>query len=141
MTFKNCPKCGESNNISISDCGYSSFNIGTISCSCGFSIQTTCSCYPDKELVGFWNKTIDNINILKDLSHEELLKISVVLYLSEQNAGDKVIEAYKLQSGITKAPKVCAKCSGNGTFIEIKGFYKSPPIKCQECNGTGLLNE
>ena len=56
--MKSCPRC-RIDNITISDCGYSSFNIGKVECDdCRWSITTVCSCDPTKELEEYWNKIV-----------------------------------------------------------------------------------
>lgn len=57
-----CRKCG-SRKIQISDCGYSSFNVGTIKCEdCGRELTlNNCSCFPEDELISYWNSEEERI--------------------------------------------------------------------------------
>ena len=54
--IKPCPVCG-SENIEISDCGYSSFNVGWGRCkSCDFQETVKpCGCFPKDEIISYWN--------------------------------------------------------------------------------------
>ena len=44
-----CPKYGSNDKLKLSDCGYSSFNVGHINCDCGVYQLTlnAYSCYPE----------------------------------------------------------------------------------------------
>ena len=37
-----------------------------------------------------------------------------------------------------KDPKVCIPCFGQGV-VEFRGNYVRCPVKCEKCNGTGLI--
>lgn len=53
--IKPCSKCG-STDITVWDCGYSSFNVGGAKCKCGNESRlVNCGCYPQEEIISHWN--------------------------------------------------------------------------------------
>lgn len=54
--LKKCRKCGSSD-LKIGDCGYSSFNVGWVTCQkCGHEVKVSpCGCFPEGELIAAWN--------------------------------------------------------------------------------------
>jgi len=76
---KPCLHCG-STDIVWSDCGYSSFNCGTVRCEgCGFELKLDhLGCWPEKEIRSIWNaqkkKAIARLKKLRK-EVEELEKI------------------------------------------------------------------
>ncbi|MFI5113519.1 MAG: hypothetical protein ACHP7J_00140 [Terriglobales bacterium] len=56
MKAKPCRKCGGTD-LSIWDCGYSSFNVGGVKCKkCGHEVKVSpCGCDPKEELIKAWN--------------------------------------------------------------------------------------
>lgn len=67
-----CIECG-STDITIADCGYSSFNKGGGKCkSCGHEVYQTVSCLPNiRSLIGIWN-TANDIDHLIAQEHEKI---------------------------------------------------------------------
>ena len=62
-----CVKCG-SEDVTIDDCGYSSFNVGGGKCkSCGHSVTSSiASCFPTKkELARIWNFSNDKNQLIQ----------------------------------------------------------------------------
>lgn len=60
IKVSSCLKCG-SDDITIYDCGYSSFNVGGGKCNkCGNEVSDTVDCLPSKKrLVSIWNSKND----------------------------------------------------------------------------------
>lgn len=58
LTHRPCRECGCKNKPIISDCGYSSFNVGKAVCShCGFTVNVSpCGCFPHDEILRKWNR-------------------------------------------------------------------------------------
>ena len=52
-----CRECG-SEDISVGDCGYSSFNVGWALCkNCGYEVRVSpCGCFPEEEIIQQWNR-------------------------------------------------------------------------------------
>lgn len=52
-----CRECG-SDNISVGDCGYSSFNVGWAVCkNCGYEVRVSpCGCFPREDIIRIWNR-------------------------------------------------------------------------------------
>jgi len=74
--MKKCPQCGSNNNLKTSDSGYSSFNIGTVSCGCGYKYDFNCSCIvEDKDFEQAWNHHIELKEKIKNLSREEMIEL------------------------------------------------------------------
>ena len=58
MKLKPCVRCG-STNVEISDCGYSSFNVGEAVCqACDYEVKVSpCGCCsPKEEIARAWNR-------------------------------------------------------------------------------------
>lgn len=135
--LKNCPQCGSNQNVTISDHGYSSFNIGYAKCSCGFEVKLDpCSCFPEEEIKKHWNHYIDFIDQIKGLSKEELQKIILSFTQKDFNKTYEIVN----QTLFPKKNIVCLKCAGHGEIITIQGFHKTKS-KCKICNGKGFLEE
>ena len=66
-----CIKCS-STDITIWDCGYSSFNIGGAECkNCGNKVKCDpCGCFPRDEIIGEWN--YENPTLQKEIKRIEL---------------------------------------------------------------------
>jgi len=132
--YTNCPKCNGLD-ISQEDCGYSSFNVGTIRCVCGFELKTTCSCYPQDELISYWNKTVAVLNEIAQLDQKKMIELAQALYLE-----DVVIGNSTLMNIVGPAPKtLCKSCAGHGTIVIKQGFHNPPPETCESCKGTGYI--
>lgn len=92
--LKPCRKCGSAN-IKISDCGYSSFNVGTVKCKkCGHNIVLSpCSCFPNNELIAAWNKDKPTTEEqLKDAKATIRKLRKEITKLSVHDLSDKLIE-------------------------------------------------
>jgi len=84
--LKPCPLCKNTyENLKVEDSGYSSFNVGTITCSCGFKlVLSPCSCNPIQEQIIHWNSIIEEIKNIKKLSKSQLRQITGLLLMVKQ---------------------------------------------------------
>ncbi len=97
-----CPKCN-SHNLTISDCGYSSFNCGDVKCKCGYKFDcgSTLGCNPANDQAAMWNHHC---------------KSSLPDYLNSRDAIIPLIEKR------TDALGILARCS----------LFDSPRLLCEE---------
>lgn len=67
MKMKPCRICGRTD-MKVSDCGYSSFNVGRITCKCGYEIGGSCSSDPVQakdDLIRRWNSSEGGIDEMR----------------------------------------------------------------------------
>lgn len=95
--MENCPICN--NNITtkdIKDCGYNTFNVGTISCkNCGFNIEYRCV-ENEETYIKLWNKDTLNISNIFNLSNENKNNFFKFLIIKKPNEITKSFETWNL---------------------------------------------
>ncbi|MCK9459566.1 MAG: hypothetical protein M0R80_08000 [Proteobacteria bacterium] len=76
MEAAKCRECG-CRNIAITDCGYSSFNVGRATCTqCGFVVKVSpCGCFPRDEIIAVWNQKNSKKGKKADLLREKAKKL------------------------------------------------------------------
>lgn len=130
-----CPRCKAKEEIIISDCGYSSFNIGEAKCKkCNFSVNITCSVYPSQEIANAWNETAEFLKKVEKFSKEDLINYVKASYLNSNNEFREIILEKTKTKQIFK--EKCSVCHGYGSIMKQQGFF-SKKEKCKHCNGTG----